>query len=136
MREFGPQKPMESNFSDEDVKKIVTDGPLPELMDKVEKFVEIDGKNLTSSQLRTLFDTLQNIKPQSDLKTQLTKFSWRFAYMIGKEKNREKKEASKKLYYRIKTGIKMVQQYNKWEYFENLRDLFEAIVAYHRFHTG
>ena len=92
------------------------------ILESIEKFVAAEGKNLSTSQLRNIYD--KAIKTQTTNELKLIRPN--LAYIAGRSKN----EKEKRLLAFIDLLIKSVQdgQVNEFKIF------FEAVVAYHKFY--
>jgi CRISPR type III-A-associated protein Csm2 len=121
-------------------KNIVNNGPNPEDVKIVEKFVEDKGKDWSNSQLRNVYDTLVKIKETgTNVGPQISKFLWKFAYVVGKDKKDKKESPLKMLYDCFKeasTVLTVQQTKQNDDKFNHLKELFECIIAYHRFYHG
>ena len=96
---------------------------LDEILKKIEDFVSEEGKNLSTSQLRNIYD--KAIKTQSINELKLIRPN--LAYIAGRSTN----DKEKSLLAFIDLLIKSVQTD---EQVKEFKTFFEAIVAYHKFY--
>jgi len=113
-----------------------------EWLDSFGKFLAIsrndEAKPITSSQIRKFFGELKKIDADFDRKKeQVLLLSPKLAYAVGKDFNAFHQRASSKIeefYNEINKGILEVKM-DKTK-FNNLVNIVESVVAYHRYHGG
>lgn len=88
-----------------------------------------DREKISSAQIRNILDKIQRMKQFDKDRIQLLRPL--LAYVAGKDRTRDAK--LKNLQQIIDKAITKVDDEKK---FDNLRNFFEAIVAYHRYHGG
>jgi CRISPR-associated protein Csm2 len=93
------------------------------ILEKIEDFVKEEGKNLSTSQLRNIYD--KAIKTQSVNELKLIRPN--LAYIAGRSSN----DKEKSLLAFIDLLIKSVQSD---EQVKEFKTFFEAVVAYHKFY--
>ncbi|RLG23880.1 type III-A CRISPR-associated protein Csm2 [Methanosarcinales archaeon] len=132
-----PGKESHQKLSQEDVVKWVREGPNTELIDKVNEFSEdLKRKNLATSQIRQVFTRLKAIEAKGyskEIRIEFLMLKPHLAYAAGRHPN------IKPLKQIIDYGIDEVVQGDEdgeQPRFKNFCKLFEAILAYHRFHGG
>ena len=96
---------------------------LDQILKKIEEFVSKEGTNLTTSQLRNIYD--KTIKTQNVNELKLIRPN--LAYIAGRSTN----EKEKSLLAFIDLLIKSVQSD---EQVKGFKTFFEAVVAYHKFY--
>ena len=96
---------------------------LDEILETIEKFVSEEGKNLSTSQLRNIYD--KAIKTQNANELKLIRPN--LAYIAGKSSN----DREKSLLAFIDFLIKSV---HSDEQVKEFKTFFEAVVAYHKYY--
>lgn len=96
---------------------------LDKILEAIEKFVSEEGKNLSTSQLRNIYD--KAIKAQNVNELKLIRPN--LAYIAGRSIN----DKEKSLLAFIDLLIKSV---NSDEQIKEFKTFFEAVVAYHKFY--
>jgi len=96
---------------------------LDKILEAIEKFVSEEGKNLSTSQLRNIYD--KAIKAQNVNELKLIRPN--LAYIAGRSTN----DKEKNLLAFIDLLIKSV---NSDEQIKEFKTFFEAVVAYHKFY--
>lgn len=122
--------PEKVKWDEEKLKKIIRDGDVKfmnEFCFNVGKYYA--DNNLTTSQIRNIFDEIQNMKSYDERKLQLLRP--KLAYIAGRHAKKTK-VIKNHLQPMLDEAIKMTTKDN----FENFKNFLEAIVAYHRFHGG
>lgn len=116
-------------WSDNDLEQIIVDGDVKKLNDFCFKLGEYYAKsNLSTSQIRNVFNEIQNMHAFNEAKLQLLRP--KLAYIAGKHtRTKVIKEHFQPLV------DKAIQKVNK-DNFVNFKNFMEAIVAYHRYHGG
>lgn len=102
---------------------------------------ETDGKKpLTTGQLRKFFGEIKRIEANADMNlTDLLMLKPLLAYAVGRDKNNQGKNRTKidEFAKEITKGIDAViegPEKERKSYFNNFVNIFEAIVAYHKFY--
>ena len=118
-----------------EIKEIVEQGGAEKLNEVGSKLGEYyawgnERERLAASQIRNVLDRLQRMPKYGDGK-ELQLLRPLLAYAAGRDTTPGRKVRN--LQGIIDQGIQMV---SSEETFENLRNFFEAIVAYHRYHGG
>jgi len=98
---------------------------IDELFTRIEEFVKEYAKDLTTHQLRNIF---QEIKKANDIAS-LKLIRPNLAYIAGRLDGNKKNEKTFVAF--LDSLIKEVKDDN---HLENFKDFMEAIVAYHKFH--
>lgn len=97
-----------------------------------EKFAPQNEKErktkLTTSQIRSILDDVQSMKPFDWKKLQLLRP--KLAYVVGKNRDSNSLRDLQRI---LDKAIELVAGDEKK--FENFKNFFEAIVGYHRFHS-
>ncbi len=92
-------------------------------------------KTLSTTQLRKFFGELKNIEANtSSISFNLAKIKMikpKLAYAVGREKSDNPK--IKDLYIEFEQAINAI---SKYEHFKNFVQLFEAVVAYHKYYEN
>lgn len=139
-----PDKPDQLIFEEERNRiKRIFEGDMKELNRYCKEVGrELADNKVSNSQLRNILDEVQDIfrsKPgdkqeefEAKIQNKLELLRPKLAYLVGKQKNREQKNALRKLNVILNSAINMLAQEN----FETFKYFMEAIVAYHRFHEG
>lgn len=96
---------------------------LDKILNKIEDFVKLEGKNLSTSQLRNIYDKAVKTETLNDLKL----IRPNLAYIAGRSTNDNEKSLVAFIDLLIKE-IKSDEQVNEFKIF------FEAVVAYHKFY--
>jgi len=122
----------EPKVSNNEIKEIIEKRNTIMLNDIANKLGEYyargkERERLSSSQIRNILDRIQRMKRFDKNEIQLLRPA--LAYAAGKDRTGKLKH----LHSIIDNAIKLVDNENK---FENFRNFFEAIVAYHRYHGG
>ena len=130
----------------EDVRRWITNGPTPEIMNIVKTFGEqINQKGLTTSQIRQVFSKLKSIEAKGYIhqRSEFMMLKPFIAYAAGRQ---SKVQGLQDLKDRVTWGIDAVldvketdgKQHIKEEQkrFQNFCKFFEAILAYHRASGG
>lgn len=105
----------ESKNQEEEAKKVKN------LLNKLEKYIDLDGGNITTSQLRNIFTKVRGEK--SPIKLQLLRP--KLAYISARQPNSK---------YFIKFIDEILQEVTTEEKAKGFSQFFEAIIAYHKFH--
>lgn len=100
---------------------------LDSILSAIEKFVCEEGKNLSTSQLRNIYDKAIKTENQNELKL----IRPNLAYIAGRKEN-EKEENVKSLLAFFDLLIKEV---NSNEQINEFKTFFESVVAYHKFYS-
>jgi len=116
---------------DEDLQAIVVNGDakrLNEIANKLGDYYNQGGERdkLSSSQIRGILDHLQRMPKYDKNAVQLLRP--KLAYAAGRHKG--------KVLELQKVTDKAIGMINNSASFENFKNFFEAIVAYHRYHGG
>lgn len=90
---------------------------------------ELAKKGLSTSQIRNVFDRIQTMR-KFDLKT-VALLRAQLAYAVGKA-DRKKRYGIKKFQLILDYALQNAKEDN----FGNVKNLTEALVAYHRYHGG
>lgn len=98
---------------------------LDSILQNIEKFVSEEGKSLSTSQLRNIYDKVKRLK-DNDLNG-LKLFRPNLAYIAGRSTN----EKEKSLLAFIDLLIKSI---NSEKQVKEFKIFFEAVVAYHKFY--
>ena len=120
------------NLDNEKLSSIIKDGNAKILnqyaSELAQRFVTRRGreKELTTSQIRNIFDTIQRMTKYEENKLQLLRP--KLAYLAGRHGGRVKE--FRKL---IESSLSFVTDDNT---FINFKNFLEAIVAYHKFYGG
>lgn len=93
------------------------------IVDSISSFVKDKGKNLSSSQLRNLYDKIQKEQTISGLQRLRPKI----AYMAARQTN----DSAKRL---VKFFENTISQVKTEDQLKGFKSYFEAFVAYHKFH--
>ena len=125
----------------EEIKKDIPDilsGDAEKLVENARKFGEYLGKNgLTTSQIRNVFSDVKKLKSYNSDKTNLLLLRPKLAYVAGKHGKRNKNGV---LYGPIvdlqKIVDECIRKIDDENSFENFKNFFEAILAYHRYYGG
>jgi CRISPR-associated protein Csm2 len=123
------------SVSDEDIIGIIDKGDTIKLNDVTKRLGEYyafgkdEREKLSSAQIRNVLDKIQRMKDYN--KDQLQLLRPLLAYVAGKDRTPDKK--LKHLQEIMDKAITRVDDDKK---FTNLRNFFEAIVAYHRYYGG
>lgn len=98
-------------------------------------------ENISTSQLRKFFGAVKAIELQQDLVNLDSTSNFKqidvlllipaLAYSVGREKDKDRKDSLTEFYEIIKAGI---HKADTWYKFQNLVNILEAIVAYHKFY--
>ena len=96
---------------------------LDNILKNIEEFVSEEGKNLSTSQLRNIYDKATKARSVNELKL----IRPNLAYIAGRSSN----DKEKTLLAFIDSLIKTV---NSEEKVKEFKVFFEAVVAYHKFH--
>jgi CRISPR-associated protein Csm2 len=96
---------------------------LDAILNKIEDFVKQEGANLSTSQLRNIYDKAIKAKKPNELKL----IRPNLAYIAGRSGN----DKEKKLLAFIDILIKEVKSE---EQVKEFKTFFESVVAYHKFH--
>jgi len=96
---------------------------LDKILEKIERFVAEEGANLTTSQLRNIYDKAIKTQSVNDLKL----IRPNLAYIAGRSSD----DKEKSLLAFIDLLIKSVQSD---EHVKGFKTFFEAVVAYHKFY--
>lgn len=98
---------------------------LNHLIDLIQKFVEENGRNITTTQLRNIFAAIKEV-PEEDRK-RLSLLRPKIAYIAARQ---QRKEA------RIFTDLigDLMKKVQSPAQFKSLKTLLEAIVAYHKYY--
>ncbi|NTV18267.1 MAG: type III-A CRISPR-associated protein Csm2 [Bacteroidales bacterium] len=96
-----------------------------EYIDKVKRYVENTKKGMTTSQLRNVYSRIKNLESITELFTLRPKV----AYVAGRADRHELKT----FLYLIDQLIRSVDDVSK---LKQLKDFFEAIIAYHKYYGG
>ena len=97
-----------------------------------------EPKPITASQIRKFFGEVKKIEADFDRKkNEIVMLTPKLAYAVGRDYNSHNRRANSKIeefHQEIKTGISAVgvEKSN----FNNLVNIIEGIVAYHRFYGG
>ncbi len=124
------QIPSNVQWNEDILKRIIIEGDtkkLNEFCDKLGKYYSEEG--LSTSQIRNIFDTVQNMKEYNEKDLQLLRP--RLAYIAGRH---EKKVPVIK--HHLQPMMDKAIQLTRKENFENFKNFFEAIVAYHKYYGG
>ncbi|ENN95915.1 CRISPR-associated protein, Csm2 family [Methanocaldococcus villosus KIN24-T80] len=103
------------------------------------KMVEIAEKfaneilSIPNTKIREFYDYVLKIKENEDWYKKLVLLKPKMAYTYGKETNKGKKIALKKLHDTFSEIIDRIDNLNK---FNNFKTFFEAVIAYHKLHGG
>jgi|LSQX01.1.fsa_nt_gb CRISPR-associated protein Csm2 len=89
---------------------------------QVEKFVEEKGKQLSSTQLRNIYDKILNADDLISLKM----IRPQLAYLAGREKNHGSKE--------LLSFIDILIKETTTESMENFKQFMQMVVAYHKYY--
>jgi CRISPR-associated protein Csm2 len=103
-------------------------------------------QSVTTSQIRGIFSVVREIEQQTlqldnqadlpgQVQARLTMLKPKLAYQVGRLK-KEKQAPMEDLRYVLATAIDQVTRTKKVFAFRNFVNLFEAILAYHRYHGG
>ena len=130
----------------EDVRRWVTNGPAPEIINAAKKFGEqIKKKGLTTSQIRQVFSKLKSIEAKGYMhqRSEFMMLKPFIAYAAGRQ---SKVQGLQDLKDRVTWGIDAVldvKETNDKKHleeeqkrFQNFCKFFEAILAYHRASGG
>lgn len=99
-----------------------------ELVKSAREMAEIcKGKGMTTSQVRHLFQEVQNIAVADDFLYKVSRLRYKFAYTAGRHKQ------VKPLQEVAEEALKNI---NNKDQLGRFRDFFEAVVAYHRYLGG
>lgn len=98
---------------------------IDEIFAKTEEFVKDYGKDVTTHQLRNIFQEIKKAKDLASLKL----IRPNLAYIAGRLDS--KAENAKSFVAFIDSLIREVKNDNQ---LENFKDFMEAVVAYHKFH--
>lgn len=96
-------------------------------IDNLDRFVSGIRRDVTTSQLRNVYS---RVKQASDARA-LYRLRPKIAYTSG----RAKKPGLKKLMLLLDDVIKAVDPESQ-EHVEEVKDFFEAVIAYHKYHGG
>ena len=96
---------------------------LDKILNKIEDFVKMEGSNLSTSQLRNIYDKSIKSESQNELKM----IRPNLAYIAG----RSTSDGEKSLLAFIDVLIKSVKSD---EQVKEFKTFFEAVVAYHKFY--
>ena len=118
-------------ISNEDMKAIIVDGDTKMLNDKADKLGKYynqggERQKLSSSQIRSVLDYLQRMSEYNLRAVQLLRP--KLAYAAGRHKG--------KVLELQKVTEKAIALIDDPSSFDNFKNFFEAIVAYHRYHGG
>ncbi len=93
------------------------------LMDNIQEYVKHEGKKITTHQLRTLYNEVKDCKSLAEIQLRRHKFAYQAA----------RQPASKGFIMFIDEIAKAMEEEEQVSDFINV---FEAIVAYHKFYHG
>lgn len=120
-----------------------------EFVSDLDELAKKTGQNIqsvTTSQIRGIFSIVREIEQEtlrlSDddplpnrLQSRLTMLKPKLAYQVGRSSN-AKRQPMEKLQQLLTSAIDQVLKTGKVYAFRNFMNLFEAIIAYHRFYGG
>lgn len=95
---------------------------------QIQNFVKSIANNVSSSRLRKLFELIKKSKSSNDLLMTIPYL----AYMVGREENKNRKEALGELYVVLKDTIEQVK--DEKEHIDNIKKFAEVLVAYQKFY--
>ena len=93
------------------------------VLNTIENFVEQEGKSLSTSQLRNIYDKAIKCETQNELKL----IRPNLAYLAGRSTNDREKSLLAFIYLLIKEVCNKTQV-------KEFKTFFEAVVAYHKFY--
>ncbi len=128
---YGSGRESAPMIKDEELKAVILKGDavtLNETADKLGRYYNQGGERekLSSSQIRGILDHLQRMAGFDPKAVQLLRP--KLAYAAGRHKG--------KVMELQKVADRAIQMIDGPGAFENFKDFFEAIVAYHRYHGG
>lgn len=92
---------------------------------------------ITTTQIRKVFSEIQKkskLKDKINPKKEVKRIEMIMAYTVGRFKNNKNENDWQSFFKIVKKAGDMVTQ-NKWT-FEDYKNFFEAIIAYHRYYGG
>lgn len=92
---------------------------------------------ISRTQIRKVFSEIQKKSKQKEkinAKQEVKRIEMIMAYTVGRFGNRKNEENWQSFFKIVEKAGEMVIQ-NRWT-FENYKNFFEAIIAYHRYHGG
>ncbi|MCX7916668.1 MAG: type III-A CRISPR-associated protein Csm2 [bacterium] len=117
-------------WDEEKLKRIIIDGDVKFMNEFCFAVGEYYAKSkLTTSQIRNIFDEIQNMTSYDEKKLQLLRP--KLAYVAGRHASKTK-VIKEHLQPMLDASIKITNK----DTFENFKNFLEAIVAYHRYHGG
>lgn len=127
-------KPEIPKVEDSEIRAIIEERNTTKLNEVAKRLGEYyasgkDREKLSASQIRNILDKMQRMKKYD--KDQLQLLRPLLAYAAGKDRT-----PAKKLKHLQEIIDKAITKTNDESRFENLRNFFEAIVAYHRYYGG
>lgn len=113
-------------------------GDKRKLVDTAEKFGKyLAEKQLSTSQIRNIFSETKRMKSYEENKNDLLLLKPKLAYIAGRHGKRDK---SGKLTGPVpdlaRVLEKCIENIDDDDAFQNFKDFFEAILAYHRYYGG
>lgn len=94
-------------------------------------------REITRTQIRKVFSEIQKkskLKDKINPKKEVKRIEMIMAYTVGRFKNNKNENDWQSFFKIVKKAGDMVTQ-NKWT-FEDYKNFFEAIIAYHRYYGG